>query len=55
MKNLRKKILRSILLSSVLSFLSPNAEAAPVNVNLDNDKNDDQDLINSLKSKIQKN
>ena len=55
MKNIRKKILRSILLSSVLSFLGPNSEAAPVNVNLDKDKNDDQDLINSLKSKIQKN
>ena len=55
MGKIRNKILRSILLSSVLSFLGTNAEAAPSNVTLDNDNNDDQDLINSLKSKVQKN
>ena len=53
MGKIRNKILRSILLSSVLSFLGTNAEAAPSNVTLDNDNNDDQDLINSLKSKVQ--
>ena len=52
MGKIRNKILRSILLSSVLSFLGTNAEAAPSNVTLDNDNNDDQDLINSLKSNV---
>ena len=54
MGKIRNKILRSILLSSVLSFLGTNAEAAPTKVNIDSDNNDDQDLINSLKSKVQK-
>lgn len=55
MGKIRNNILRSILLSSVLSFLGTNAEATPSNVILDSDNNDDHDLINSLKNKVQKN
>lgn len=55
MGKIRNKILRSILLSSVMSFIGTNAEAAPVNTNLDNNNSDDQDVLNSLKNKVQKN
>lgn len=55
MGKIRNKILRSILLSSVMSFIGTNAEAAPVNVNMDNNNNDDQDVFNRLKNKVQKN
>lgn len=55
MGKIRNKILRSILLSSVMSFIGTNVEAAPVNVNMDNNNNDDQDVLNSLKNKVQKN
>lgn len=55
MGKIRNKILRSILLSSVMSFIGTTAEAAPVNTNLDNNNSDDQDVLNRLKNKVQKN
>lgn len=55
MSKIRKNILRSILLTSVLSLIGSNADASPIEANTSNDNNDDQDILNKLKNKVQKN
>lgn len=55
MKKKSKKILKSILLSSLFSLIGTSANAAPVAVEIESDNSNDSDLLNSLSNKIQKN
>ena len=50
-----KKILKSILLSSVFSLIGTNSNAAPVVTEVEGDSFNEKDILNSLGNKIQKN
>ena len=50
-----KRILKSILLSSVFSLIGTNSNAAPIASEANNENIDEKDILNSLSNKIQKN
>ena len=50
-----KRILKSILLSSVFSLIGTNSNAAPIASEANNENIDEKDILKSLSNKIQKN
>lgn len=50
-----KRILKSILLSSVFSLIGTNSNAAPIASKANNENIDEKDILKSLSNKIQKN